>query len=49
MENETERGNMLHTCVALRGSEFSEEVMTVDVITCPVKHKDYSLIVGITD
>jgi hypothetical protein len=49
LENNTERGNTFRTRVVLRGSELSEEVMRVDVITCPVKHNNYSLIVGTTD
>jgi len=49
LENKTERRNTFLTRVVLRGSEFSEEVMRVDVMTCHMKHKDYSLIVGRTD
>lgn len=49
LENKTERGNTFLTRVVLRDSEFSEEVQRVDVMTCPKKHKDYSLIVGRTD
>jgi hypothetical protein len=49
LENKTGRGNTFLARVVLRGSEFSEEVMRVDVMTCPMKRKDYSLIVGRTD
>jgi hypothetical protein len=49
LENKAERGDTFLTCVVLRGSEFSEAVMRVDVMTYPTKHKDYSLIVGRTD
>jgi hypothetical protein len=49
LENKTERRNAFLTRVVLRGSEFSETVMRVDVMTCPMKHKDYSLIAGGTD
>jgi hypothetical protein len=48
-ENKAERGHTFLNRVALRGSEFSEEVMRVDVMTCRMKHKDYSLIVDRTD
>ena len=34
----TERRYTFLNRAVLRGSEFSEEVMTVHIITCPVKH-----------
>jgi len=49
LENKTERRNTFLTLVVLRGSEFGEEVMRVEVMTCHTKHNDYSLIVGRTD